>query len=262
MSIPVTFNGNVYPVPEEGEEGWGDLTDYLVALSAAAVTNSTRFGARVATTTPQTLQSTDTILAMNVGSPSVVNLPVGSLGQVYGVVDVSGAAETNNITIVDSGAVTVYIVRSNNGAVLLQYDGNQWNILAEVGNVLRFPIKMVNNSTNPSVVQIVASSYGQYTNVSTGQSCSIDFSSRDLIEINIGVSDGTALKIVCTYASPAISAVSDINNWFLTSDAGNGFFISKSPTSGTITIKNRLSGTNAIGLLILSNAVVSVTPWS
>jgi hypothetical protein len=40
MSVTVTFNGNTYFVPQEGEVGWGNLTDYLVALSNAAVSGA------------------------------------------------------------------------------------------------------------------------------------------------------------------------------------------------------------------------------
>lgn len=37
MSVTVTFNGNTYSIPETGEVGWSNLTNYLVALSDAAV---------------------------------------------------------------------------------------------------------------------------------------------------------------------------------------------------------------------------------
>lgn len=40
MSVTVTFNGNTYSVPESGELGWSNLTDYLVALSNAAVSGA------------------------------------------------------------------------------------------------------------------------------------------------------------------------------------------------------------------------------
>lgn len=40
MAVTVTFNGNTYSVPETGEVGWSDLTNYLVALSNAAVSGA------------------------------------------------------------------------------------------------------------------------------------------------------------------------------------------------------------------------------
>lgn len=41
MSVPVTFNGVVYPIPVQGDIGWGPaLTRYLVAIASGAITPS------------------------------------------------------------------------------------------------------------------------------------------------------------------------------------------------------------------------------
>lgn len=40
MAVTVTFNGNTYSIPETGEVGWSNLTNYLVALSNAAVSGA------------------------------------------------------------------------------------------------------------------------------------------------------------------------------------------------------------------------------
>ena len=47
MSVSVTFNGVAYSIPEDGETGWSALTDYLVALSNAAVATALKTSVRV-----------------------------------------------------------------------------------------------------------------------------------------------------------------------------------------------------------------------
>ncbi len=267
MSIDVTFNGNTYPIPEDGDVNWEDLTDYLVALSAAATATSIKFSARTATTTPQTLQSTDAFLYMNVASASIVNLPAGILGQLYIVVDISGLAGTNNITLTPNGAETInglasYIIATNNGAVFIQFDGTAWRVASEINSVLNLPIKRRNNSTNASYIDGSITALSAFASSSDGTSSSASYTGSNAIEIVIALDSGECLKLATSYAESGISALSDISNIFLTSDSGTGIYVSKSSSSATVTVKNRMGSTKLIEIKSLTNIQSSVTAWS
>ena len=87
------------------------------------------------TTTPYNALASDYYIAMNVPSPSTVNLPLGPTGKVYIVKDTAGlaGAPTNNtITISDTatidGAATA-LINTNYGSLTFIFNGTEWNIV-------------------------------------------------------------------------------------------------------------------------------------
>jgi hypothetical protein len=135
------IGGTTYSVPQAGESGWANLTNYLVALQNAQGTTSQTIGVRTATTSPVTVSSTnDTVIIVKLASPgpSTVNLPAGFTGQYFAVVDGKGDAGTNNITIDPNGSQTIngattYVINRDRKAVVFIWNGTEWTIYAEYG---------------------------------------------------------------------------------------------------------------------------------
>lgn len=267
MPIPVTFNGGFYSVPEKRETGWSDLTSYLVALSNAAVQTSMTFNVRVANTTPQTLQSTDAILCMNVGSASAVTIPTGVTGQFYGIYDTSGNAFVNNITITPTGGQLIsgsasYVIRTNYGGILLQFNGVSWQVVSEVNPVLRPPLQIANNATNTSYVDVSITANSAFARPNNLQSSSASFLGTNTYIFTIALDTGESIECHTSFASALVTAVSDPANIFLSSDAGTGIFVSKAANNSTITFKNRMAGARNIELKSITARLASVTAWA
>ena len=126
MSHTKTYNNTTYNVPDSNDTGWADLTDFLDSLADnTQVITKQKFGRRAATTTPVTVTATtDCYVGVNVASASVVNLPTGVNGQIFIIADESGAAGTNNITIVGTvdGAVNP-VINTNYGSMRIYSNG-------------------------------------------------------------------------------------------------------------------------------------------
>lgn len=142
MATNVSFNGTTYSIPNtSGESGWQTtLSTYLQALaSGAATTSIVKQTVRVATTTPISIQAaTDFAVVSKLSSPGVctVNLPAGATGRIFAIVDGTGDAATNNITIDGNGSELIngsstFVIKSNFGGVLLGWNGTAWNILSQ-----------------------------------------------------------------------------------------------------------------------------------
>lgn len=267
MAIPVTFNGGVYSIPEKRETGWSDLTSYLVALSNAAVQTSMTFNVRVANTTPQTLQSTDAILCMNVGSASAVTLPTGVTGQFYGVYDTSGFAFTNNITITPTGGQTIdgsstYVIRTNYGGILVQFNGVSWQIVSEVNPVLRPPLQVANNGTNASYVDVSITANSSFATANNLTSSSAQFLGTNTYIFTISLSTGESIECHTSFLSGFVSAVSDPANIFLSADSGTGIYVTKSASNATVTFKNRMGGSRLVEIKSITARLASVTAWA
>jgi len=139
MATNVTFNGVTYSVPAANEENWSSLSTYLIALQNASVAGGSQsLNVRIGTTATVTAATTDAILLINRAGAVAVNLPAGVDKQVLWIADVSGAAETNNITINRNGSNTIfggtsYVLNQNNQATCFVFsiaNGN-WNRIAE-----------------------------------------------------------------------------------------------------------------------------------
>jgi len=263
MAVIVTYDGISYSIPEQNEVGWSSLTDYLVALSSGASTKQMLYSVRLITSAPSTLTTTDTVVLINVASPSAITFPAGTSGQFYTVIDTSGAANTNNITITASGGQLLngaasYVINSVFGAVTFQFDGTNWHILNEYTNVFKNSMY-----AKPTYSFVESSINYQGTVVSAGSnlSCSASFGGSKSIQFVVAIGD---YSILChtSYTSAKISAISDDGNWFLDSDSGVGFYVTKAANSATITFKNRMGGPRNIEIKALTNILSSQTNWA
>ena len=151
MSTSVTWNNTVRSIPAAGELNWAALHGFLVDLgNNAQTTNFQKLGMRVATTTPVSVSATtDCIVVSKLAAPGAVtvNLPAGTItGQVFVIVDGTGDAAVNPITIDGNGAETIngaatYIVGVNRGGLILSWTGTEWFVLGEfVGDTSGAPL--------------------------------------------------------------------------------------------------------------------------
>lgn len=91
---------------------------------------------RIATTTPDTVTVTDSVVSYQLAAPGpvAVSLPAGQVGQVFYLKDGTGDAATNPITITPNGAETIddvatATINTNYGALTLVYTGAKWEII-------------------------------------------------------------------------------------------------------------------------------------
>jgi len=114
----------------------------LASVSGGAVGPS--FAVRTALTTPVTVANADFTVMTNlsVAGAVAVNLPAGSDGKIFAIVDAKGDATTNNITITPAsgninGAAT-YVINRNKAGALIQYNTTetQWKVIAEFADAL------------------------------------------------------------------------------------------------------------------------------
>ncbi len=143
MPTTVNFNGTVYSIPNTGELNWQSLTSFLVDVGTnAQTTNFQKSGARIATTSPVTVNSQNDstiIVNLTVAGPAQVNLPAGVTGQIYSVVDGKGDAATNNITITPAAGTingqAALILNRNRSGVYMIYTGSEYVTISEFVNV-------------------------------------------------------------------------------------------------------------------------------
>jgi len=143
MAQTVVLNGVNYRIPELGEspptENWGpQLTSYLVALANAYGNTAPGFlNVQAITSTPITAVSGKTYL-VNTSVARTINLPAPAINAFVIIKDVSGLAETNNITVHPTASVQIDGVAAdktlsiNNELCLLVSDGTNWYVLLEI----------------------------------------------------------------------------------------------------------------------------------
>ncbi len=136
MALSKIWNNTTFSIPQAGEKGWSSLTNFLAAIADnAQTTGAQKIGRRVAIASPVTVAATtDCYVGVNIGAPSVVNLPAGTNGAYFVIADESGLAATYAITINPSGANTIngassYAITAGKGAVGLVFSGGDWKIL-------------------------------------------------------------------------------------------------------------------------------------
>lgn len=145
MSTTVSWppiGGTSYSVPASGEINWPNLSNYLIALQNAQGTAAQKVAVRIATTSPVTVASpTDFVVVTQLAAPGpvAVNLPAGVNGQMFCIVDGTGDALTNNITITPNGAETIngasnYVIASNSAGIIMAYKSTNWTIISEFNN--------------------------------------------------------------------------------------------------------------------------------
>ena len=270
MSVSVNFNGVAYSIPEDGETGWSALTDYLVALSNAAVATALKTSVRTVTTTPSTAQATDCVLLCAARS-SVINLPAGVKGQFYAIHDKIRAAQAGNLTInaaggdfIKDGVSSSYTIKTNYGGVLLQYadSANLWQIVAGIKDIYPEPFRVSTDATNASFVRsAVTPETTAFVNVPDLQSCSVDLIGSKAMHFVVAVGD-EQIYCITDYNSAVITALSDRGNLLLEADAGTGVYVTKSASSASLTFKNRMGTAKIIEIRALTNQLNLVTAWS
>lgn len=258
MSVQVTFQGVTYTVPEEDDSGWQDLTSYLVALSNAAVGTVDTKSYRVATATPVSVSTSDDYaVGINYAGASVVNLPAGSTGKIVVIYDASGEAANNPITVNGNGGQLIngradYVIRTNYGAVQLQFGTSEWKVLSSRD------VTHEQNTTNLSVVDMAPTATNTGVTVADGESCTLTFlgnTCRFLIE-----ADTTSLECACSAGNDDVDCLWDTDNLFLDTDGGVGIAVTKS--GQTVTIKNRLGNPADFFIKVLVGQVSAATAWS
>jgi hypothetical protein len=268
MSVSVTFNGVAYSIPEDGETGWSALTDYLVALSNAAVATALKTSVRTVTVTPSTAQATDCVLLCGSGA-SVINLPTGIKGQFYAIYDKQGTAQASPLTVNPAGGDTIagaasYTIKTNRGGVLLQYadSANVWQVIAEIKDIAAELPRVSTDGTNASFVRgAVVPESTAFVSVQDGEACTADFTGSKAIHVVVGVDD-EHLYLVTDYAGSVITALSDRANLLLEADAGVGIYVSKSASDNTLTFKNRTGGSKVIEIRAMTNQLSNITGWA
>ena len=93
-------------------------------------------GAKVVTSTPYTIQSTDEYIGVNVAGAATILLPstLPTTGLFFNIKDESGNAKTNNITLSGAGSTidgqSTYVLNYNYQAVTIVYSSsNNWFII-------------------------------------------------------------------------------------------------------------------------------------
>lgn len=143
MAQTVTLNGVNYRIPELGEspptENWGpQLTSYLVALATAYGNTAPGFlDVQSITSTPVTAVSGKTYL-VDTTVARTINLPAPAISAYVIIKDVTGTAETYNITIHPTSTITIdgstsdKVISINQALCILVSDGSNWFTLLEI----------------------------------------------------------------------------------------------------------------------------------
>lgn len=141
MSTSFTWNGVSYSAPAAGEVNWSTLSNFLVALGTnAAVAEEMKQAIRVATSSPVTVSDTTDctiVTQLSVAGAVAVTLPAGTNGRIFAIVDGTGDAASNNITITPNGSETIngsatLVLNKNSQGVMLQYSttNTRWRVIA------------------------------------------------------------------------------------------------------------------------------------
>ena len=172
MATSVVFppiGGTTYSVPADGETNWAALSNYLIALASAQGTTSQKKAVRKCITTPVTVvSSSDAVINVQLTTPGAVSvvLPVSPQGQFYSVVDGTGDAATNNITITASGGATIngaasYLIVDNRASVDLIYitAANNWIAISNSSAVAK-TLKQTYDTSVPARIALTSASGG------------------------------------------------------------------------------------------------------
>ena len=172
MATSVVFppiGGTTYSVPADGEVNWATLSNYLIALASAQGTTSQKKAVRKCITTPVTVvSSSDAVINVQLTTPGAVSvvLPVSPQGQFYSVVDGTGDAATNNITITASGGATIngaasFLIVDNRASVDLIYitAANNWIAISNSSAVAK-TLKQTYDTSVPARIALTSASGG------------------------------------------------------------------------------------------------------
>lgn len=124
--ISLTTLGSAGAATFDCNTGVLNIPQYSGGGGSGGVTNPT-----LVSTTPYTPTNADTFLCVNVGGPATINLQsLGSRGNLnLGIVDCSGNASTNNISIVPNGSDVIAGIYNSGNPLKVTTDYGGWNIL-------------------------------------------------------------------------------------------------------------------------------------
>ena len=124
--ISLTTLGSAGAATFDCNTGVLNIPQYSGGGGSGGVTNPT-----LVSTTPFTPTNADTFLCVNVSGPAVINLQsLGSRGNLnLGIVDCSGNASTNNISIVPNGSDVIAGIYNSGNPLKVTTDYGGWNIL-------------------------------------------------------------------------------------------------------------------------------------
>jgi len=245
MATSVTWNGSTYSIPAAGELNWSALSNFLLALgNGAATTSLQKWGIRVATASPVTVAAaTDCIVVtkLSVAGAVAVNLPAGATKQIFCIVDGTGDAATNNITITPDGAETIngaatLVLNSNREGVIIAYSGTEWLVLAK--------FKAAGTITD---ADISASANIAWTKISKSGSNLTDIATRSHTDLtSIGTNTHAQLDTAVTNSVSHIAASTGVHG---ISGSVVGTSDAQALTSKTIVVASNTVTTAASGNL-------------
>lgn len=264
MAVSVNYGGNTYSIPQSGERGWGALTNYLVALAQGASTTAFFQNVRISTLASTNIISTDFSVFINFAGAASAMLPTGVAKQIFAIFDKSGMASTNNITISTTGGSLIdgqssYTIKSDFGGIIVQFDGTAWNILSEYQGSQLFS---ANNAINASVVDASMQPRGALASANNLQVATVTFSDTNTYIFTISLDSGESVVCAACFLSGSVTSLNDSAALFLPTDSGVGFYVSKSSSSATISIKNRTGATKTVEIKSLTARVASATAWT
>lgn len=276
MSTSFTWNGVSYSAPAAGERNWAALTSFLTALGASAqATSAQKVGMRVATSSPVTVSdSTDCIIvtALSVAGAVTVNLPAGTSGRVFMIVDGTGDAATNNVTVTPAaglvnGAAT-YVISKNRGGVVLAYNGTGWTVVSEftasssgAGGIVNSDISASAAIALTKLANITAGSVlmGNASNVPTATALSGDVTVNSSGVTAIGASKVTNAMLAGSIADSKLDTISTA------SKVSNSATTATSANTASAIVARDASGNFAAGTItanLAGNATTATTATS
>lgn len=123
------------------------------------------------------------------------------------------------------------------------------------GNILK-----ANNTTNASFTGLLAPASAAPSAANLA-SATVTVGGSNGYTFSVDLNTGESMLLQASQASALITALSDVSNLFLTSDAGTGIFVSKSAASNVITLRNRMGGARNISVIFFGDTVTSATAW-
>lgn len=226
MAINVTWDGTTYSIPQSGEFNWSSLTNFLVALGQkAAVAGEMKQEIRKATTSPVTISAASDyaiVTDLTVAGPVAVNLPAGSPGQIFVIVDGKADAATNNITITRAGSETIagqptLVMNKDRQVVMLQYNSGDtdWKLINYAippGQVTDSDISgTISTAGKVSGSAITSGTIGGSTAINTSGALTIGGATALNGGVTLGDAGGDALTINSTAVTLGASLNFDSN---------------------------------------------------
>jgi len=258
MATSVVFppiGGTTYSVPADGETNWATLSNYLIALASAQGTTSQKVAIRKCLTTPITvISSSDCALNVQLTTPGAVSvvLPVSPQGQYFTVVDGTGDAATNNITVTASGGATIngsasYLITTNRASADFIYilAANNW-IVRATGIVGTLPIARGGTgqiTANAALNAFLPTQPGANGKVLSSDGTNSAWSTITTVIGTLPIANGGTGQITANAALNAfLPTQSGANGKVLSSDGTNSAWSTITTVIGTLPIANGGTG--------------------